>query len=99
MTSKDVFDDTKRVQTKSDLTHIICSTCYKFVLEPIIAYFANSSDRKLGAETSVMTHVKRYREGQQLYLFVFKAITHKEPTAEASNTDRPLTGIHFVDED
>ena len=98
-TSTDFFNTTNQAEAKVGLADITCSTCYKFVLEPIMSYFANSNDKKPGAETNAMSNVKRYREGQLLYPFYFKAIGHKEPSAEASNTDRPITGISFVDED
>ena len=35
----------------------------------------------------------------QPYPFAFKSTTYKEPSAEASNTDRAVTRIAFVDED
>merc|ERR1712002_1356206 len=78
---------------------ITCSTCYKFELEPIISYFANSNDKKLGAEINTISYVKRYREGQEWYPFSYKSIGHKEPSAAASSTDRPITGQSFVDDD
>ena len=43
--------------------------------------------------------MKRYREGQEWYPFSYKAIGHKEPSAAASSTDRPITGQSFVDDD
>ena len=64
-----------------------------------MSYFANSNDKKTGAEISKISNVKRYREGQEWYPFTFKAIGHKEPSAETSNTDRPITGLSFVDDD
>merc|ERR1712002_393205 len=78
---------------------ITCSTCYKFELEPIISYFANSNDKKLGAEINTISNVKRYRQGQEWYPFSYKAIGHKEPSAAASNMYRPITGQSFVDDD
>merc|ERR1712002_897700 len=78
---------------------ITCSTCYKFELEPIISYFANSNDKKLGAEINTISNVKRYREGQEWYPFSYKAICHNEPSAAASSTDRPITGQSFIDDD
>ena len=46
-----------------------------------------------------MKHVKRYREGQQPYPFAFKGTASKEPSADATNTDRIVTGIPQIDED
>ena len=46
-----------------------------------------------------MTYVKKYRKGLQPYPFAFKSTTYKEPSTEASSTDRAVTGIDFVDED
>merc|ERR1712082_153805 len=78
---------------------ITCSTCYKFVLEPVISYFANSNDKKQGSEIKSIANVKRYREGLDWYPFAYKAVSHKEPSAAASSTDRPITGQSFVDDD
>ena len=53
----------------------------------------------MGADSNVMKHVKRYREGQQPYPFTFKGTASKEPSADATNTDHILTGMTQVDED
>ena len=45
-TSNDMFNSTNQAESKVGLADITCSTCYKFVLEPIISYFANSNDKK-----------------------------------------------------
>ena len=65
----------------------------------MISYFANSNDKKQGAEIKSIVNVKKYREGQDWYPFAYKAVSHKEPSAAASSTDRPITGQSFVDED
>lgn len=95
----DFFNATNQVEQKVGLADITCSTCYKFVLEPVISYFANSNDKKQGAEIKSIVNVKKYREGQNWYPFSYKAVSHKEPSAGASSTDRPMTGQNFVDED
>ena len=64
-----------------------------------MSYFANSNDKKPGAEINTISNVKRYREGQEWYPFSYKVIGHKEPSAAACSTDRPITGQSFVDND
>ena len=53
----------------------------------------------MGADSNVMKHVKRYREGLQPYPFAFKGTTSKEPSADATNTDRLRTGMLDIDKD
>ena len=93
-TEKDLYNDgPDRVKDKIDLTSICCSTCNLFLLEPIKTFLADGGDRTVGADSNVMKHVKRYREGQQPYPFPFKGTASKEPSADATNTDRILTGM------
>ena len=92
-------DGTDKVKERADLTSICCSTCNMFLLDPIKTYLADGGDRTVGADSNVMKHVKRYREGQQAYPFAFKGTSSKEPSTDATNTGRILTGMAQIDED
>ena len=92
-------DGTDKVKERTDLTSICCSTCNMFLLDPIKTYLADGGDRTGGADSNVMKHVKRYREGQQAYPFAFKGTASKEPSNDATNTGRILTGMAQIDED
>ena len=53
----------------------------------------------MGTDSNVLKHVKKFWEGLQPYPFAFKGIISKEPSADATNTDRIITGIPDIDDD
>ena len=75
--NKDLYDDTENVKQKIDLTSVCCSICCKFFLDPIRTLLADGGDRTCGAESNVIKHVKKFREGLQPYPFAFKGIIFK----------------------
>ena len=86
--NQDVFNITANIDIKPNLTTIYCSICCKSLLEPMRAYLVDGCDRTTGADPKIMSHIKRFSEGLQSYLFAFKGTTIKAPTSEAENTQR-----------